>query len=218
MTAAGTMFPARVLVIGAGVAGLEAIGTARRLGAVVEAFDTRAAVKEEVQSLGARFIELAIPTTAVPEADGYAKGQSEQFYKEQQKRMSDHVATADVVITTALVRGERAPVLLSEEMVQRMRHGSVVVDVAAEQGGNCSLTEPGKEVVKYGVTIIGPLNLPSSMPVHASEMYARTIHSFLGHIVRDGNLQLDMKDEIIRATLVTHHGEIVNDALRRTSS
>src|SRR5687768_13965523 len=178
MTAAGTVTPAKVFIIGAGVAGLQAIGTARRLGAVVEAYDTRPAVKEQVESLGAKFAELALETADAQDKGGYAKAQSEEFYRKQREFMGRSIAAADVVITTALVPGQKAPVLITEEMVQGMRPGSVIVDLAAEQGGNCALTEPGREVVKHGVLLLGPLNLPSSVPFHASQMYARNVTSF----------------------------------------
>ena len=178
MTAAGTVSAARVFVIGAGVAGLQAIGTAKRLGAVVEAFDTRPVVKEQVESMGAKFVELALETKDAEAKTGYAKAQSEEFYNQQRQLMSRSVVAADVVITTALIPGKPAPVLITEEMVQGMRPGSVIVDLAAEQGGNCPLTEPGREVVKHGVLVCGPVNLPSSMPFHASQMFARTVTSF----------------------------------------
>jgi H+-translocating NAD(P) transhydrogenase subunit alpha len=214
MTAMGTMTPARVLVVGAGVAGLQAIGTARRLGAVVEAYDTRPAVKEQVESLGARFVELALETKDAEDKGGYAKAQSEEFYRRQQEMMSRWVAAADVVIPTALIPGQRAPVLITEEMVRGMRPGSVIVDLAAEQGGNCALTEPDKEVVRHGVVIIGPTNLPGTMPFHASEMYARTVTNFLAHLVRDGRLDLDLEDALTRGPLVTHRGEVVHEAIK----
>lgn len=218
MTAAGTMPPARVFVIGAGVAGLEAIGTAKRLGAVVEAYDARPAVKEEVESVGARFIELGLETTGAGERGGYAKAQSPEFYKRQQQMMADHVAAADVVITAALVRGQHAPTLITEEMIRNMRPGSVIVDLAAEKGGNCALTEPGQDIVKHGVVIIGPLDIPSSMPFHASQMYARTVHNFLTHLLRDGAIRVDMDDEVVRSTLVTYRGKIVSkEILERRS-
>jgi NAD(P) transhydrogenase subunit alpha len=218
MTAAGTIPPARVFVIGAGVAGLEAIGTAKRLGAVVEAYDTRQAVKEEVESVGAKFIELDLPTGEAEEKGSYARAESQEFYRRQQELMSAHVGSADVVITAALVRGQHAPILITEEMVRSMRQGSVIVDLASDQGGNCALTEPGRDVVKHGVTILGPTNLPSSMPFHASEMYARTVSHFLMHLLRDGKIHVDSSDEITRATLMTYNGEIVNDALRQRSA
>jgi H+-translocating NAD(P) transhydrogenase subunit alpha len=214
MTAMGTMTPARVFVVGAGVAGLQAIGTARRLGALVEAFDTRPAVKEQVESLGARFVELGLETMDAEDKGGYAKAQSEDFYARQQAMMAKSVAAADVVIPTALVPGQRAPVLITEQMVRGMRPGSVIVDLAAEQGGNCALTEPGQEVVRHGVTIIGPTNLPATMPLHASEMYARTVTRFLAHILRDGQLHLDPEDVLTQGPLVTHRGEVVHEAVK----
>ncbi len=214
MTAMGTMTPARVFVVGAGVAGLQAIGTARRLGALVEAYDTRPAVKEQVESLGARFVELALETSGAEDKGGYAKAQSEEFYRQQQAMMSKWVAAADVVIPTALVPGQRAPVLITEEMVRGMRPGSVIIDLAAEQGGNCALTEPGQEVVRHGVVILGPTNLPGTMPLHASEMYARTVTNLLTYLLRDGRLHLDLEDALTRGPLVTHGGEIVHDAVK----
>ena len=194
MTAAGTMSPARVFVIGAGIAGLQAIGTAKRLGAVVEAYDTRPAVKEQVESLGARFAELGLETQDAEDQSGYARAQADEFYKKQQKMMFKYVTAADVVIPTALVPGQRAPVLITEEMVQNMRPRSVIVDLAAEQGGNCALTEPGQEIARHGVVIIGPLNLPSTVPFHASQMYARTVTNYLAHLFKDGRLDLDLQD------------------------
>ena len=214
MTAAGNVAPARVFVIGAGVAGLQAIGTAKRLGAVVEAYDTRPAVKEQVESLGARFAELPLESRDAEDKGGYAKAQSEDFIRKQQELMLKFVAGADVVIPTALVPGQRAPVLITEEMVQAMRKGSVIVDLAAEQGGNCALTEPGKEVVKHGVLILGPVNLPATMAFHASEMYARTVTSFLGHLVKDGALNLDLSDDLTKGPLVTHQGQVVHEAVK----
>lgn len=214
MTAAGTITPARVFVVGAGVAGLEAIGTAKRLGAVIEAYDTRPAVKEEVQSVGAQFVELSLDTKDAEERGGYARAESPEFYRKQQEMMVEHVAAADVVITAALVRGRHAPVLITEEMVRGMRPGSVIVDLASAQGGNCALTEADKEVVKHGVTILGPTNLPSTMPFHSSQMYARTVTNFLMHLLQDGKICMDLDDEMTRATLVTHQGEIVSDALQ----
>jgi H+-translocating NAD(P) transhydrogenase subunit alpha len=210
MTAAGTVTPARVFVVGAGVAGLQAIGTARRLGAVVEAYDTRPVVREQVESLGAKFVEIEIKSTDVQESGGYARAQAEEFYLRQQAAMARAVAAADVVITTALVPGRRAPVLISEEMVRAMRPGSVVVDLAAEQGGNCALTEPGRDVVRHGVIVCGPVNLPSTLPFHASQMYARTVITYLEHLLRDGRIHLDMEDELTRAPLVTHAGKVLH--------
>jgi len=209
MTAAGTLTPARVFIVGAGVAGLQAIGTARRLGAVVEAYDTRPAVKEQVESLGARFAELGLDTAGAEEKTGYAKEQSEEFYRRQQEMMTRYVAAADAVITTALVPGRRAPVLITEEMVQAMRPGSVIVDLAAEQGGNCALTESGRETIRHGVTIIGPVNLPSTVALHASQMYARCVTAFLTHLLKDGKVAVDLSDELTRAPLLTHQGEVL---------
>jgi NAD(P) transhydrogenase subunit alpha len=214
MTAAGTMSAARVHIIGAGVAGLQAIGTARRLGAVVEAYDTRPVVKDQVESLGARFADFGLETKDAEAKTGYAKAQSEEFYKQQQERMSQWVKAADVVITTALVPGKRAPILITEDMVRGMRPGSVVVDLAAEQGGNCAITEAGKDVVRDGIVVIGPVNLPSTLPFHASQMYARNVTAFLGHLLKDGKINLDLTDELTRGPLVTHEGKIVHEALK----
>src|SRR6266700_7201172 len=214
MTAAGTITPARVFVIGAGVAGLQAIGTARRLGAIVEAYDTRSAVKEQVESLGAKFAELGLASKDAEDKSGYAKAQSAEFYQKQQEMMSKHVAAADVVIPTALVPGQRAPILITEEMVRGMRPGSVIVDLAAEQGGNCALTEPGQEIVRHGVIIIGPLNLPSTVPFQGSEMYARTVTSYLLHLLKDGTPHLDLNDELTRGPLVTHQGRVRHEVVK----
>jgi H+-translocating NAD(P) transhydrogenase subunit alpha len=216
MTAAGTVTPARVFVIGAGVAGLQAVGTARRLGAVVEAYDTRPVVREQVESLGGKFVELALETKDAEAKTGYAKEQSEEFYRRQRELMGRCVAGADVVISTALVPGKRAPVLITEEMVRGMRPGSVVVDLAAEQGGNCELTEPGREAVKHGVLLSGLTNLPSTVPFHASQMYARTVTNYLLHLVKDGKVELDLADELTRGPLVTHGGEVVHEAVKAT--
>ncbi len=215
MTAAGTIPPARVFVIGAGVAGLQAIAVSKRLGAVVEAYDVRPVVKEQVASLGAKFVELPLKVEDSQTAGGYAKAQSEDFYKRQQQLLGEHAASADVVITTALVPGQRAPILISEEAVKKMRAGSVIVDLAAEQGGNCALTEPGKTVVKYGVTIHGPLNLPSSMAQQASQLYSRNITSFLLAMLKDGSITIDTKDELVRGPLVVLNGEIVHEQARK---
>jgi NAD(P) transhydrogenase subunit alpha len=214
MTAAGTITPARVFVIGAGVAGLQAIGTAKRLGAVVEAYDTRPAVKEQVESLGAKFAELGLAAKDAEDKSGYAKAQSEEFYQKQQEMMSKYVAAADVVIPTALVPGQRAPVLITEEMVRSMRPGSVIVDLAAEQGGNCALTEPGQEIVRYGVIIVGAMNLPSTVPFQGSEMYARTVTNYLVHLLKDGRPHLDLADELTRGPLVTYQGEILHEVVK----
>lgn len=216
MTAAGTLTPARVFVVGAGVAGLQAIGTAKRLGAIVEAYDTRPVVKEQVESLGAKFVELGLQTKDAQEKTGYAKAQSDEFYQQQRRMMSKYVAAADVVIPTALVPGQRAPILITEEMVKGMRPGSVLMDLAAEQGGNCALTEPGQEVVKHGVLILGPVNISSTVPFHASQMYARTVTSYLLHLLKDGKVHLDLDDELTRGPLVTHQGQIVHNAVKAT--
>ncbi len=215
MTAAGTMSPAKVFVIGAGVDGLQAIGTAKRLGAVVEAYDTRPAVKEQVESLGGKFILLDLETKDAEDKSGYAKAQSEDFYQKQQEFMGASVKAADVVITTALIPGQRAPVLIPEEMVRGMRPGSVIVDLAAEQGGNCALTRPGEDVVEHGVTILGPLNLPSTLAFHASQMYSKNVTNFLSHLLKDGKVQLDLNDELTRGPLVTHQGEIVHEVVKK---
>ncbi|MDV3244366.1 MAG: Re/Si-specific NAD(P)(+) transhydrogenase subunit alpha [Nitrososphaerales archaeon] len=214
MTAAGTIAPARVFVLGAGVAGLQAIATARRLGALVEAYDVRPAVKEQVESIGARFVEVPLEVKDAQTAGGYAKAQSDEFYRRQQELLAEHTGAADVVITTALVPGKRAPLLISEDSVKRMRPGSVIVDLAAEQGGNCALTEPGKSVVKYGVTILGPTNVPSSMAPEASQLYSRNITTFLGNMLKDGKLNLDMNDELVRGPMVVHEGKVVHDQTR----
>ena len=207
VTAAGTLAPARVLVLGAGVAGLQAIATARRLGAVVSAFDVRPAVKEQVESLGAKFLQLEIAEQAET-AGGYAKQLSEETHRRELAFIAQHVKDADVVITTAAIPGKRAPVLITADAVRGMKPGAVIVDLAAETGGNCEVTEPGKDVRRDGVVILGPLNLPSTVPLHASQMYARNVASFLLHVVQDGRLNLDFSDEIIRETCVTHAGEI----------
>jgi H+-translocating NAD(P) transhydrogenase subunit alpha len=220
-TAAGTIAPAKVFVIGAGVAGLQAIATARRLGAVVEAFDIRPAVKEEVQSLGAKFVEVKLEEDTVA-AGGYAKEVSDVAKQRTQEAIAEHVRSADAVITTAQVPGRKAPLLVTEEMVAQMKPGSVVVDIAAEQGGNCACTDPGRDIVAHGVTVIGPLNLPSSMPVHASQMYSKNISTLLLHLLKDGALNLNFEDDIVSGACVTHAGEIrnqrVKDALATMSS
>jgi NAD(P) transhydrogenase subunit alpha len=214
MTAAGTVAPARVFVVGAGVAGLQAISTARRLGARVEAYDVRPAVKEQINSLGARFVELPLEASGAEDKGGYATAQDEAFYQRQREMMLKVVAGSDVVITTAAVPGKKAPVLITEEMVRGMAPGSVIVDVAAERGGNCELTKPGENVVKHGVTILGPTNLPASVPYHASQMYSKNITTFLNHLVKDGKLVIDTADEITRETLVTHDGAVVHERVR----
>ncbi len=213
-TAAGTITPSRVLVIGAGVAGLQAIATARRLGAVVSAYDLRPVVKEQVQSLGGRFVELPIEAADAQDAGGYAKAQDESFYQKQRELLGKVVAESDVVITTAVVPGKKSPVLVTKEMVAGMTPGSVIVDLAAERGGNCELTRPDETIVEHGVTIVGTINLASTVPYHASQMYAKNLANFLLHMVKDGKLQLNMEDEITRSTLVTQGGEIVNPRVR----
>ncbi|WP_017303334.1 Re/Si-specific NAD(P)(+) transhydrogenase subunit alpha [Spirulina subsalsa] len=213
-TAAGTIRPAKVFVIGAGVAGLQAIATARRLGAVVEAFDIRPAVKEEVQSLGAKFVEVELEEETTAKG-GYAKEISEESKQRTQAVIAQHVASADVVITTAQVPGKKAPRLVTEEMVAAMKPGTVVVDMAAEQGGNCAVSEAGKNVQYNGVTVMGPVNLPSSMPVHASEMYSKNIATLLQYLIQeDGSLNLDFGDDIVDETCVTHGGELRNERVK----
>ncbi len=213
MTAAGTVAPARVLVMGAGVAGLQAIATARRLGAVVSAYDVRPAVKEEVQSLGATFIEL--PLEAQVGEGGYAREQSEEFLHKQRELIGEHIAKSDVVITTAAVPGRKAPLLVTADMVKGMRPGSVIVDLAAESGGNVELTKAGEDVDVNGVTIIGAENVPSTMPLHASQLYARNVANLLLHLVKDGALNLDFTDEITKGSCVTNGGEIVNERAKQ---
>jgi NAD(P) transhydrogenase subunit alpha len=214
MTAAGTVTPARVLVIGAGVAGLQAIATARRLGAVVSGYDIRAAVKEQVESLGARFVVLDLESGAAEDKSGYAKAMGEEFYRRQRELMANVLAEQHVVIATAAVPGKKAPILITREMVARMAPGSVIVDIAAERGGNCELTRPGESVESGGVRILGPVNLPSTIPYHASQMYARNIATFLKYLVREGQLVLDREDEIVRETLVTYQGEVVHPRVK----
>jgi len=213
-TAAGTITPGRVLVIGAGVAGLQAIATARRLGAVASAYDMRPAAKEQVQSLGGRFVELPIEAKDAQDAGGYARAQDESFYSRQRELLGRVVAENDVVITAAVIPGKKSPVLVTADMVAKMAPGSVIVDLAAERGGNCELTKMGEKVVEHGVTIIGWLNLASSVPHDASQMYARNVTAFLTHLVKDGKARLDMNDEIVHSTLVTQNGEIVNARVR----
>ncbi|MBW4682243.1 MAG: Re/Si-specific NAD(P)(+) transhydrogenase subunit alpha [Microcoleus vaginatus WJT46-NPBG5] len=212
-TAAGTIKPAKVFIIGAGVAGLQAIATARRLGAMVEAFDIRPAVKEEVQSLGAKFVEVQLNEETVA-AGGYAKEISEASKQRTQETIGEHVRNADVVITTAQVPGRKAPRLVTEEMIDQMHPGSVIVDLAAEQGGNCAYTEAGKDVNHNGVTIICPINLPASMPVNASQMYSKNILTLLQYLIKDGQMQLNFEDDITGSTCVTHAGEIRNQRVR----
>src|SRR5579863_1314907 len=213
-TAAGTITPARVFIIGCGVAGLQAIATARRLGAVVSAYDLRPAVKEQVQSLGGRFVELPLEVADAQDAGGYAKAQDESFYQKQRELLGKVVAESDVVITTAVVPGKKAPILVTKEMVAGMAPGSVIVDLAAERGGNCELTKAGEIIAVNGVTIMGSINLASTVPYHASQMYAKNLTNFLLHLVKEGKLQMKMDDEITRSTLATQGGEIVNPRLR----
>ena len=216
MTAAGTIAPARVFIMGAGVAGLQAISTARRLGAKVEAYDVRPAVKEQVQSLGARFVELPLEASDAEDKGGYAKAQDESFYKRQREMMMKVVAASDVVITTALIPGKRAPILVTTEMVEAMAPGSVVVDLAAERGGNCDLTKPDEVVVHHGVTILGPSNPPALVPYHASQMYSKNITTFLAHLLgkngaTESSLPINTDDEITRETLLTRGGAVVHE-------
>ncbi len=216
MTAAGTIRPATVLVLGAGVAGLQAIATARRLGAVVQGFDVRAAVKEQVESLGATFLEFDLGGD-LEGAGGYARELTPEQQELQQKLMAEAIGKVDVVITTALVPGRRAPILVTEEAVKLMKPGSVVVDLAAEQGGNCELTQPGETILAHDVKIAGPLNVPSMMAEHASQLYARNIDALLALMIKDGKLELDFDDEVIAGACITRDGEIVNEAARQAA-
>ena len=214
MTAAGTIAAAHVFVVGAGVAGLQAIATAKRLGAVVRAYDVRPAVKEQVESLGAKFVEMELAAGDSEDKGGYAKEMDEEFYRRQREMMLGVVAESNVVITTAAIPGKKAPILITEEMVKAMPLGSVLVDLAAERGGNCELTESGRTVQKHGVTIMGPTNLPSTIPAHASQMYCKNLLSFMRHLLKDGKVTLDLEDEITRDTLLTHHGQLVNERVK----
>ena len=213
-TAAGTVTPARVFVIGAGVAGLQAIATARRLGAVASAYDMRPAAKEQVQSLGGRFVELPIEAKDAQDARGYGTAQDETFYARQRELLTKVVAQSDVVISAAVIPGKKSPVLITADMVKGMAPGSVIIDLAAERGGNCELTRTGESVKEYGVNIIGAINLASSVPYHASQMYARNLTTYLTYMVKDGKLQMNVQDEIVRETLVTHGGEIMHARVR----
>jgi len=210
MTAAGTLTPAKVFVLGAGVAGLQAIATARRLGAVVCAYDVRAAVKEQVESVGAKFVSLEVDAQGSEDKGGYAKAMDEAFYKRQRELLAAVLREQDVVLTTAAVPGRKAPILITGEMLTGMAPGSVIVDLAAERGGNCELTRPGETVVHNGITLLGPMNVPSMVPQHASQMYSANIAAFVKLLVRDGAVALDREDEIIRETLVTHEGRVVH--------
>jgi len=214
MTAAGTIAPARVFVIGAGVAGLQAIASAKRLGAVVSGYDVRPAVKEQVQSLGGKFVEMALEAGEAEDQGGYARELGEDFYRQQRELMTRVVAEHDVVVTTAAIPGKKSPVLITGEMVKGMPPGSVIVDLAAERGGNCELTRADERVVEHGVTILGPTNLPSTVPYHASQMYAKNITTLLLHLVKDGALNIDPTEEITAGTLVSHGGEVVNPRVR----
>jgi NAD(P) transhydrogenase subunit alpha len=213
-TAAGTITPARVFVIGCGVAGLQAIATARRLGAVISAYDLRPAAKEQVQSLGGRFVELPIEAKDAQDARGYARAQDEDFYRRQRELLGKVVQESDVVITAAVIPGKKSPQLVTEDMVKAMAPGSVIVDLAAERGGNCEITEAAKTVVKHGVTIVGAINLANGVPYHASMMYARNVTAFLTHLIKDQKLNLNLEDEIVRETLLTRGGEIVQARVR----
>ena len=215
-TAAGTLYPAKTLVIGAGVAGLQAIATAKRLGAVVKVFDVRPEVKEQVETLGAEFVELGLAGEQTEDAGGYAKEQSAEAHQKELDLIADHANQSDIVITTALIPGKKAPVLITEDTVKRMRQGSVNVDLAAVQGGNCELTEPGEDVTKHGVIIIGQLNLPSMLPVHATLMYANNVANLLLHLWRDQQIVVNLDDEITRGTLITHDGEITHEDVKKS--
>ncbi len=212
MTAGGTIRPASALIIGAGVAGLQAIATARRLGAVVKAVDTRPPVKEQVESLGARFIPLQVEHEEAQTAGGYAKDLGEEFYKAEQEVLAPHVRDADIIITTALIPGRAAPLLITEAMVASMGRGSVIVDLAAPAGGNCTLTQPGKRIHRHGVTIVGAMNLPAELPLHASQMFSRNAAAFLSELLKEGQVRVDMENEIIREMLITHDGRIARQA------
>ncbi|HLU68302.1 MAG TPA: Re/Si-specific NAD(P)(+) transhydrogenase subunit alpha [Kofleriaceae bacterium] len=215
MTAAGTLKPARVLIMGAGVAGLQAIATAKRLGAVVSGYDVRSAVREQIESLGGRFVDLGLETENLEDKGGYAREQSEEFLRRQREAMTRVVADSDVVITTAAIPGKRSPILVTAPMVEAMSPGSVIIDLGAERGGNCELTRPGEEIVEHGVTIVGPINVPSTVPYHASQMYARNLATFLKHLTsKEGALQIDTGDEITAGTLMCRAGEVVHPRLR----
>jgi NAD(P) transhydrogenase subunit alpha len=214
ITAAGTVVPARVLVVGAGVAGLQAIATARRLGSVVQAYDVRPAVKEQVESLGAKFLELQLGNDQAEAGSGYARAMGDQFYRDQREMMNKVIAQSDVVITTAAVPGTKAPILITKDMVGGMKAGSVIVDLVAENGGNCEITRPGERVEENGITIIGELNLPSTVPYHASQMYAKNIAAFLQNLVKDGEIRMNMEDQIISESLLVHDGEVASVKVR----
>jgi NAD(P) transhydrogenase subunit alpha len=215
ITAAGTLSAAKVFVIGAGVAGLQAIATAHRLGAAVSAYDVRPAVKEQVQSVGGKFVEVAIDASAAETKGGYAQEMGEEFYRKQRELMMKVVAEHDAVITTAAIPGKKSPILVTKEMVAKMATGSVIVDLAAERGGNCELTKADQRVVEYGVTILGPTNLPSEAPYHASQMYAKNIVTFLLNLVKEKQVQINLEDEIIRDTLISRDGRVVNERIQQ---
>lgn len=214
MTASGTVRPARVLIIGAGVAGLQAIATSRRLGAVVQAYDVRPAVREQVESLGANFVDLGLDTQDSEDAGGYARAQSDDFYDRQREALGRVVAENNVVISTAAIPGKPSPLLIVEEAVKAMAPGSVIVDLAAERGGNCALTQANETVIAHGVQILGPTNLPATVPYHASQMFAHNVANFLGLLIEEGALKIDLEDEIVKATLVTQNGDVVNERVR----
>lgn len=213
MTAAGTLTPARVFVLGAGVAGLQAIATAKRLGAVVSAYDVRSAVKEQVESLGGKFVEMDLDTAEGQ--GGYAREMDEEFYRKQRELMLKVIADSDVIITTAAIPGKKAPILVTKEMVEAMPAGGVIVDLAAERGGNCELTKSGETIAVHDVTILGPENVPSDIPRHASQMYSNNITTFLKLLIKDGEVNLDLEDDIIAGTLVTHQGEMIHPLCRK---
>lgn len=214
MTAAGTVAPARAFVIGAGVAGLQAIATAKRLGAIVEAYDVRPAVKEQIESLGGKFVELPLETGDAEDKGGYARAQDESFYRRQRELLQKVVAESDIVISAAAVPGKQAPVLVTEEMVGGMKPGSVIVDLAAEQGGNCAASSPGETVTRHGVTVMAPLNLAATIPYHASQLYARNLANFVVNLVEDGEPRLDKDDEIVRDSMITRGGDVVHPRVR----
>jgi len=215
MTAAGTLVSAKVIVLGAGVAGLQAIATARRLGAMVQAYDVRPVVKEQIESLGARFVELNLDTEDAEDQGGYAKQLSEDQVRRQQEQLAEVIAECDVCITTAAIPGKQSPVLVTADAVRRMRPGSVVVDLAAERGGNCELTQADQMIIEHGVTVLGPTNLPSEVPQHSSQMFAKNLVTFLQLVAKDGKLDIDFKDEVLRETLAAKDGQVQNERLRK---
>jgi NAD(P) transhydrogenase subunit alpha len=214
MTAAGTLSPARAFVIGAGVAGLQAIATSRRLGAIVQAYDVRPAVREQVESLGAKFVELELDAGSSEDKGGYAKALGEEFYQKQRELMAKVVADSDVVITTAAIPGQKSPLLITADAVRGMQPGSVIVDLAAERGGNCELSQPDQRVVEHGVVILGPTNLPSEIPYHASQMFSKNVTTLLQHLVHEGKIEFDLADEITAGTLVAHQSQVLHPRLR----